>query len=309
MYPRRSTTQSLPVEDSALQCGGAVFVGGPMRKPSHCNMFWSQRYPLFQLFKWIHHVYLRYIRNCYGWRVHNHRFASEGTPPFSWIVQYTQGFRSGYQVDKFVADSLSAVDNLDIDTLKSLWDLWKSKVFNSLSGENARLTIVYETDMYRLYLVKCMENKRMDKCNQFFLKCAALTQNNPAWTEWFAFPYHPKPEACQAFRKYYSHEWREIFVISLHNFVRIAVQSSPRSHLVQMVELLSEESESMNSLDRSHGANFAMMNPFEDELMDDFAVIAQCSGTMKMSASKPSLKAFFKNLTSGTRKNTSSTDS
>ncbi|KAL6722573.1 hypothetical protein Aduo_017687 [Ancylostoma duodenale] len=213
--------------------------------------------------KWILYVYLRFIRNCYGWRVHNYRFASEGAPLVSGIV------------DKFVADSLSAVDNLDIDTLKSLWDLWKSKVFNSLSGENARLTIVYETDMYRLYLVKCMENKRMDKCNQFFLKCAALTQNNPAWAEWFAFPYHPKPEACQAFRKYYSHEWREIFVISLHNFVRVAVQSSPRSHLVQMVELLSEESESMNSLDRSLGANFAMMNPFEDELMDDFAVIAQ----------------------------------
>ncbi|VDM77181.1 unnamed protein product [Strongylus vulgaris] len=139
--------------------------------------------------------------------------------------------------------------------------------------ENARLTVVYETDIYRLYLVKCMENKRMDKCNQFFLKCAALTQNNPLWAEWFAFPYHPKPESCQAYRKYYSHEWREIFVISLHNFVRIAIQSSPRSHLVQMVELLSEEIESTNS-DRSHGANF-VMNPFDDELMDDFAVIAQ----------------------------------
>ncbi|ETN72069.1 hypothetical protein RB195_025621 [Necator americanus] len=231
---------------------------------------------------------------------------------YNTLKAFDQDSKSGkdlkLQVDKFVSDSLSAVDNLDIDALKSLWDLWKSKVFNSLSGENARLTIVYETDMYRLYLVKCMENKRMDKCNQFFLKCAALTQNNPAWTEWFAFPYHPKPEACQAFRKYYSHEWREIFVISLHNFVRIAVQSSPRSHLVQMVELLSEEVDSMSISDRSHGGNFAMMNPFEDELMDDFAVIAQCSGTMKMSASKPSLKAFFKNLTSGNRKSTS-TDS
>uniref|UniRef100_A0A0N4WJH8 COPI_C domain-containing protein n=1 Tax=Haemonchus placei TaxID=6290 RepID=A0A0N4WJH8_HAEPC len=109
--------------------------------------------------------------------------------------------------------------------------------------ENARLTTVYETDMYRLYLVKCMESKRMDKCNQFFLKCASLTQNNPTWAEWFAFPYHPKPEGCQAYRKYYSHEWREIFVISLHNFVRIAIQSAPH------------------------------------ELMDDFAVIAQYAFT------------------------------
>ncbi|CAJ0609882.1 unnamed protein product [Cylicocyclus nassatus] len=223
------------------------------------------------------------------------------------LKAFDQDSKSGkdlkLQVDKFVADSLLAIDNLDIDTLKSLWDLWKSKVFNSLSGENARLTVVYETDIYRLYLVKCMENKRMDKCNQFFLKCAALTQNNPLWSEWFAFPYHPKPESCQAYRKYYSHEWREIFVISLHNFVRIAVQSSPRSHLIRMVEQLSEEVESSN-LDRSHGA--ICLNPFDDELMDDFAVIAQCSGSMKMSASKPSLKAFFKNLTGGSKKNISS---
>ncbi|VDM64226.1 unnamed protein product [Angiostrongylus costaricensis] len=87
----------------------------------------------------------------------------------------------------------------------------------------------------------------MDKCNQFFLKCAAITQNNPAWTEWFAFPYHPNPEGCQAYRKYYSSEWREIFVLSLHNFVRIAVQLAPRSHLVQLVELLSKEVEPSTS--------------------------------------------------------------
>ncbi|WKY16793.1 hypothetical protein Q1695_001423 [Nippostrongylus brasiliensis] len=222
------------------------------------------------------------------------------------LKAFDQDSKSGkdlkLQVDKFVGDTLAAVDNLDIDILKSIWDLWKSKVFNSLSGENARLTTVYETDMYRLYLVKCIESKRMDKCNQFFLKCAALTQNNPAWAEWFAFPYHPKPEGCQAYRKYYSSEWREIFVISLHNFVRIAIQSAPRSHLVQLVELLTEEMEQGHLADRSHAMNCGMMNPFEDELMDDFAVIAQCSGTMKMSASKPSLKTFFKNLTSGNRK-------
>ncbi|KAK6043195.1 hypothetical protein COOONC_19299 [Cooperia oncophora] len=194
------------------------------------------------------------------------------------LKAFDQDAKSGkdlkLQVDKFVADALAAVDNLDIDVLKSIWDLWKAKVFNSLSGENARLTTVYETDMYRLFLVKCMENKRMDKCNQFFLKCASLTQNNPTWAEWFAFPYHPKPEGCQAYRKYYSNEWREIFVISLHNFVRIAIQSAPRSHLVQMIELISEEVEQGNS-ERSHAVNYGMLNPFEDELMDDFAVIAQ----------------------------------
>ncbi|KAJ1364140.1 hypothetical protein KIN20_024160 [Parelaphostrongylus tenuis] len=39
------------------------------------------------------------------------------------------------QVDKFVSETLSAIDNLDIDTLKSLWELWKSKVFSALSGK------------------------------------------------------------------------------------------------------------------------------------------------------------------------------
>ncbi|KAE9413129.1 hypothetical protein Angca_003783 [Angiostrongylus cantonensis] len=227
---------------------------------------------------------------------------------YNTLKSLDQDLKSGkdlkLQVDRFVAETLSALDKLDVDALKSLWDLWKSKVFSSLSGENARLAIVYETDVYRLYLVKCMESKHLDKCNQFFLKCAAITQNNPAWTEWFAFPYHPNPEGCQAYRKYYSSEWREIFVISLHNFVRMAVQLAPRSHLVQLVELLSKEVEPSTSGGRASTGNYGVMNAFDDELIDDFAVIAQCSGSMKMSASKPSLKAFFKNLTSGgNRKN------
>ncbi|VDO06276.1 unnamed protein product [Haemonchus placei] len=54
------------------------------------------------------------------------------------LKAFDQDSRSGkdlkLQVDRFVADTLAAVDNLDIDVLKSLWDLWKSKVFNILSG-------------------------------------------------------------------------------------------------------------------------------------------------------------------------------
>ncbi|KAJ1364141.1 hypothetical protein KIN20_024161 [Parelaphostrongylus tenuis] len=126
-----------------------------------------------------------------------------------------------------------------------------------------------------------------------------LLRTNPVWTEWFAFPYHPNPEGCQAYRKYYSTEWREIFVISLHNFVRMAIQQAPRSHLVHLVELLSEDVEASSSGGRAHMGNYGAVSAFDDELIDDFAVIAQCSSSMKMSSSKPSLKAFFKNLTIG----------
>ncbi|VDL69991.1 unnamed protein product [Nippostrongylus brasiliensis] len=150
------------------------------------------------------------------------------------LKAFDQDSKSGkdlkLQVDKFVGDTLAAVDNLDIDILKSIWDLWKSKVFNSLSGHSR--TIQNPKDAKRI-----------------------------------------------------------------GNII-----SAPRSHLVQLVELLTEEMEQGHLADRSHAMNCGMMNPFEDELMDDFAVIAQCSGTMKMSASKPSLKTFFKNLTSGNRK-------
>ncbi|KJH43948.1 hypothetical protein DICVIV_10032 [Dictyocaulus viviparus] len=126
--------------------------------------------------------------------------------------------------------------------------------------------------MYRLYLIKCMENKRIEKCNQFFLKCVVLTQNNPVWTEWFTFPYHPNPQGCQTFRKYYSNEWREVFVISLHNFVRMAIQLAPKSHLMQLVELLSEDMGASSFCGRALTvANCAV----DDELIDDFAVIAQ----------------------------------
>ncbi|EPB79368.1 hypothetical protein ANCCEY_01527 [Ancylostoma ceylanicum] len=70
---------------------------------------------------------------------------------YNTLKAFDQDTKSGkdlkLQVDKFVADSLSAVDNLDIDTLKSLWDLWKSKVFNSLSGANFAMMNPFEDEL------------------------------------------------------------------------------------------------------------------------------------------------------------------
>ena len=41
---------------------------------------------------------------------------------------------------------------------------------------------------------------------------------------------------------------------------------------------------------------------FEEEFVDDFAVIAQCVGPMKVSTSKPSLKTLFKSFAAGSKR-------
>lgn len=42
-----------------------------------------------------------------------------------------------------------------------------------------------ENDVFKLYLVNCVQNKQRDKSITFFEKMTDLVRNNPAWNGWF----------------------------------------------------------------------------------------------------------------------------
>ncbi|CAJ0954015.1 unnamed protein product, partial [Mesorhabditis belari] len=196
---------------------------------------------------------------------------------------------SKVQVEKIVEEILSSIEKHDIDSLKKIWTTFNERVFNSLSGEESRLAQQYENDVYRLYLVKCVQKNDKQKCVEFFTKIAPLAVNNPQWNEWFTISYVQNAKDREPFKKYFVKQWQEIFLISLHNFLSITMQSVEKPLLLRMIEAAMQESSSSPTSGRS--------GSIDEELIDDFAVIAQCSGPMKAASSKPSLKNLFKSIT------------
>ncbi|CAI5455318.1 unnamed protein product [Caenorhabditis angaria] len=198
---------------------------------------------------------------------------------------------ANFQVGRCVEEMTRAIDSLDVDKLLMLWNNWNTKIFNSLDQENAKLARQYETNSYRLLLVKCVQKEDIVKCNEFFKKMTSHTMNNPEWTEWFAFPYNPHAKDCEPFRKYFVKSWVEIFLMSFHNFLSTSIPTALPSSIEKIVEEIARDPEQGDTTNVE----------FDEELIDDFAVIAQCSTTVKRAHSKPTLRNIFKTLT-GTKK-------
>ncbi|CAD6187465.1 unnamed protein product [Caenorhabditis auriculariae] len=190
------------------------------------------------------------------------------------------------QIDKFIEEMFDAIEKTDVDRLCCMWETWQSKVFNSLSRESIKIANQYEANAYRMLLVKCVQNNDLATCNKFFNKMSSVTLNNPQWTEWYTFPYNPHAREMEPFKRYYDKQWREVFAISLHNFLSISLASPSYSSLSAIVETLSREYTEMSS----------SRLEFDEELMDDFAVIAQCTSPIKVAQSKTSLKSLFKSF-------------
>ncbi|CAB3400187.1 unnamed protein product [Caenorhabditis bovis] len=194
-----------------------------------------------------------------------------------------------YQVDRFMEELSNAMDNLDIEKVAILWAEWNGKIFNSLDPERVKLAQQYEADTYRLFLVRCTQKNNIQKCNEFFQRLSSLTQNNPQWIDWFSFPYNPNAKNSEPFKKYFDKTWQEIFLISLYNFLAVSLPAAASTPLVKLVEDVTKEQ------------NNVKPGEFDEELMDDFAVIAQCSSPVQRAHSKPTLRNILKSLTGSKR--------
>ncbi|CAI2357056.1 unnamed protein product [Caenorhabditis sp. 36 PRJEB53466] len=200
---------------------------------------------------------------------------------------------ANYQVDRCIDEMTEAIDKHDVDTLCAMWESWNARVFHSLDAEGMKQAQGYEASAYRLFLVRCVQRKNIAKCNEFFRKMSSLTLNNPQWTDWFAFPYNHHARDTEPFRKYFDKTWIEIYYVSLHNFLSTSIANVSPSAIGTIVEGIARDPIGTDHVD------------FDEDLIDDFAVIAQCSIPVKRGYSKPSLRTLLKSLTSSKKPSTS----
>ncbi|KAF5912321.1 hypothetical protein HPG69_019388 [Diceros bicornis minor] len=65
---------------------------------------------------------------------------------------------------------------------------------------------------------------RNDKAQEFFAKQATELQNQAEWKDWFVLPFLPSPDTNPAFATYFSRQWADTFIVSLHNFLSVLFQ-------------------------------------------------------------------------------------
>ena len=64
----------------------------------------------------------------------------------------------------------------------------------------------------------------LEKTQEFFQKQALELQGQAEWRDWFILAFIPNPEQNPAFSPYFSRQWADTFLVSLHNFLSVLFQ-------------------------------------------------------------------------------------
>jgi hypothetical protein len=163
-----------------------------------------------------------------------------------------------------------------------------------------------ENAVLKLYLVNCAVNNKTDKVMEFFLRMTPELQNQNEWKDWFVFPYIKNHEENPAFSLFFTKQWQDTLLVSLHNFLATIFQYMPTPTLMHFEEdankinKLEQRNESLRNrlallIDRGPEANVTPC-PVEPppHLLDDFYIIAQETNIVDSQAK--SLKSLIRNM-------------
>ncbi|KAF8354649.1 sorf-1 [Pristionchus pacificus] len=211
--------------------------------------------------------------------------------------------------DRIVGELLDLVDNLKWTELRAKWESLNEQIFACLTADQCALASELEMDLHKLYLIRCISKGEKKRVLAYFTEMSAFVEDNKTWNEWMCLPYVAEPRDLEPFKRYFSKQWREVFALSLHNFFNVILNSRSRSLLTLLAERKAEQSSSgAISPSSSFSEGFfpegetnctelvTAMGSLDEELLDEFAVIAQCTGPLKSAASKQSLKTIIKNI-------------
>ncbi|XP_067325254.1 WD repeat-containing protein 91 isoform X2 [Anolis sagrei] len=155
----------------------------------------------------------------------------------------------GFRVDKIVDQLLQFVHSYDLAALRDYWSYLDRRLFSRLEDVYRPTVNKLKISLYRYYLVHTVQTNRNDKTQELFLKQAAELQNQAEWKDWFVLPFIPSPETNPIFASYFSRQWADTFIVSLHNFLSVVFQCMPVPVILnfetecQRSNLLQEENE------------------------------------------------------------------
>ncbi|XP_061119113.1 WD repeat-containing protein 91 [Conger conger] len=133
----------------------------------------------------------------------------------------------GFRVDKIIDQLQQFIQNYDLSALKDYWGHLDRKLFCRLEDVYRPTINKLRTSLFRYYLVYTVQSNRMEKTQEFFQKQALELQGQPEWRDWFILPFVPAPEQNPAFSPYFSRQWADTFLVSLHNFLSVLFQCMP----------------------------------------------------------------------------------
>ncbi|NWR76891.1 WDR91 protein, partial [Centropus unirufus] len=130
----------------------------------------------------------------------------------------------GFRVDKIVDQLQQFVQTYDLAALRDYWSYLDRRLFSRLEDVYRPTVNKLKTSLFRYYLVHTVQTGRNDKAQEFFLKQASELQNQAEWKDWFVLPFLPTPESNPTFATYFSRQWADTFIVSLHNFLSVLFQ-------------------------------------------------------------------------------------
>ncbi|XP_054659988.1 WD repeat-containing protein 91 isoform X2 [Grus americana] len=157
----------------------------------------------------------------------------------------------GFRVDKIVEQLQQFVQSYDLAALRDYWSYLDRRLFSRLEDVYRPTVNKLKTSLFRYYLVHTVQTGRNDKAQEFFLKQASELQNQAEWKDWFVLPFLPAPDSNPTFATYFSRQWADTFIVSLHNFLSVLFQCMPVPVILNFEaeclrsSLIQEENESL----------------------------------------------------------------
>ncbi|XP_011385177.1 WD repeat-containing protein 91-like isoform X1 [Pteropus vampyrus] len=130
----------------------------------------------------------------------------------------------GFRVDKIVDQLQQLMQVYDLAALRDYWNYLERRLFSRLEDMYRPTINKLKTSLFRFYLVYTIQTNRNDKAQEFFAKQATELQNQAEWKDWFILPFLPSPDTNPTFATYFSRQWADTFIVSLHNFLSVLFQ-------------------------------------------------------------------------------------
>uniref|UniRef100_H2SQU9 WD repeat-containing protein 91 n=1 Tax=Takifugu rubripes TaxID=31033 RepID=H2SQU9_TAKRU len=148
----------------------------------------------------------------------------------------------GFRVDKIIDQLQQFVQSFDLFGLKDYWLYLDKRLFSRLEDIYRTTVNKLRTSLYRYYV-----KGNLEKTQEFFQKQALELQGQADWRDWFILPFIPSPEQNPAFSPYFSRQWADTFLVSLHNFLSVLFQCIFDAEVQKMMSL-GEENEQLCQL-------------------------------------------------------------
>ncbi|KAG7477133.1 hypothetical protein MATL_G00090910 [Megalops atlanticus] len=144
----------------------------------------------------------------------------------------------GFRVDKIIDQLQQFIQSYDLSALKDYWGYLDRRLFCRLEDVYRPTINKLRTSLYRYYLVYTVQTNRIDKTQEFFQKQALELQGQVEWRDWFILPFVPVPDQNPVFSPYFTRQWADTFLVSLHNFLKVQRSQGLQEENEQLRQLL-----------------------------------------------------------------------